>query len=79
MDRIEREVSRFRARADNGRVYTVIEYQEMIKIDEIRPRGDPTPWHPGAKRLALIDGSPVNQLDPGTFQIVHTNQIIRKL
>jgi glutamine cyclotransferase len=55
----------------------VIEYQEYSEYRTIN--GD---WHraDGFKRLELADGSgDLNYIDPQTFKIVATNQIVRKI
>lgn len=76
---MEQEIDRFEAKADDGTVYTIIEYQEFT---EHRPVDSPnTEWVKGMKRLELEDGSPVNAVrnDPETFQIVATDQIVRRI
>ena len=73
---MEREIRRFQAASDDGDVFTVIEYQNFI---ERRLLSGDTSITKGLKRLVLSDGSRVNQIDPETFKIVQTDQIIRKI
>lgn len=73
---MEREIERFRASADDGTVYTVVTIQELV---EAKASGQAPHWIKGLKRLELDDGSPVNYIDPQTFKIVATNQLIRKV
>jgi hypothetical protein len=75
----ERTVGRFQVQYDDGEVYTVITFQEFMEMDVVRPAGEPAQWAGGRKRLALSDGSPVNQIDAETFQVLDTNRIARKI
>jgi hypothetical protein len=72
---MEREVERFTAVSDDGQRHTIIAMQEMIEVNAV---GQHT-WIKGLKRMQLPDGSPVNYIDPNTFQIVHTDLIVRKV
>jgi hypothetical protein len=72
---MEQETGRFRAISDDGQEFVVIEYQP---IRETRTLSG-TSITKGLKRLVLSDGSSVNQIDPETFKIVQTDQIIRKI
>jgi glutamine cyclotransferase len=75
MDRI---LSEFQVEDQStGKTFDVIEYQEYSEYRTIN--GD---WHraDGFKRLELADGSgDLNYIDPQTFKIVATNQIVRKI
>lgn len=73
--RTEKERSRCQAESDNGNTYTVIEFQEYR---EFRSLNGPDQIVPSLRRYALSDGRPVNQIDSETFQIVETDEIIRK-
>lgn len=72
---MEREVARIKAKADNGKIYTVVTIQEFIEATAISDTS--ARWIKGMKRLELEDGSPVNYVDDKTFEIVTTDQIIR--
>jgi hypothetical protein len=73
---MEQEIGRFRAVSDDGEEFVVIEYQ---RIHENRFLDGKRSITKGRKRLALSDGSRVNQIDPETFKIVESNQVIRKI
>ena len=72
---MERETGRFRAVSDDGEGFIVIECQRIIETRTFTG----TLITKGLKRFRLSDGSSVNRLDPETFQIVQTQQIIRKV
>ena len=64
MSMIEREIRRFQAREANGRVVTIIEYQEGFAY---RPSRDtPQPLR-GVTRFALTDGRDVDPMS-GAFE-----------
>jgi len=69
------ERRRIRCTDDEGRAYTVIELQEMVPAGSMQ---DPNAEIAGMKRLMLSDGSPVNFVHEGTYEIVgHPNITIR--
>lgn len=73
---MEREIERFHARTDSGKQYTIIAYQNMISVATFdSPRAEV----PGMKRLVTLEGLAVNYIDPKTFKIVVTNEIVRKV
>jgi hypothetical protein len=72
---MEQETGRFRAISDDGQEFVVIEYQPICETRTLSG----TSITKGLKRLVLSDGSSVNQIDPETFKIVQTHQIIRKI
>lgn len=65
---------RFNVRSDNGTIYNVIEYQEMVSFAHHQ---DANAEKPGMKRLVTSDGSPVNFIDNETFMIASTGEIVR--
>lgn len=71
----ESEVSRFTAKTDSGKIYIIIEYQEYISTASLP---NPNAEMPGLKRWATPNRLAVNQIDAETFQIVQTNEIVRK-
>jgi hypothetical protein len=73
---MEQETGRFRAVSDDGEEFVVIEYQRIHEHKDLNGKISITK---GLKRLALNDGSGVNRIDPDTFKIVQTDQIIRKI
>ncbi len=75
---MEKETGRFQAESDEGRVFTVVVIQEII--EDRRLTGHPSSTRLGLRELFLSDrSSAVNQIDPVTFKIVETDQIIRKV
>jgi hypothetical protein len=71
-----REIRRFFAVADDGTEYVIVEHQEII---DAAHHGDKRAGLPGMKRLATLDGRAVNYIDSETFQIVETDEIVRKI
>ena len=72
---MEEEIDRFEAVSDDGEMFTVIVYQELRESRSLTGSS----WSKGLPRLFLSDGKAVNEVDPETFKIVETNQIIRKV
>lgn len=72
----EQEESRFDCVADDGTVYTVIEYRTYVSAT---PLSGETQWAPGASRLALLHGGHLNDRKDGTFEVYDTGEIIRKV
>lgn len=70
------ESGRWKATSDNGTVHTVIEYQA---IEVFRPISGPSTRLKGVRSLYLSDGRAVNYIDADTFQIVDTDEVIRKV
>ena len=62
---VEREIRRFQARAEDGRLVTIIEYHEGIPF---RPSRDAPNTLRGVTRFALTDGRPVNPIS-GAFEL----------
>lgn len=75
MERDYREVDRFEVETDDEERLTVVKLQPITKT---RNHGG-TSIAGGKPILRLTDGRLVRQLDPETFQIVDTDQIIRKV
>lgn len=74
---MERQIDRFDAKTDDGRVFSVVVYQEFIDATSIGDKA--RKWIPGMKRITLSDGSPVNYIDANTFKVFGTDEIIRKV
>ena len=72
----EQEEGRFDCVADDGTVYTVIKYRTYVSR---APISGVTEWAPGESRLALLDGSHVNDRRNGSFEIYDTGELIRKI
>jgi hypothetical protein len=69
------EVRRFEAQADDGEVYEIIEYVNIISTNI----GGRTVSTKGTRFHELEDESAVNEIDASTFKIVATNKIVRKI
>lgn len=72
---MEEVVDQFEAVGDDGRRYTVITYQTMKQFRTLSG----TSTVPGLKRHALANGSHVNEMNDGTFQILDSDVRLRKL
>lgn len=73
--RVQRETDRFKAEADDGTVYTVV---EMTTFTEVRTLSDGNSWVPGSKEYGLSTGGFVNSKGDGVYEIFDTDQVIRK-
>ncbi|MDD4874574.1 MAG: hypothetical protein PHE15_06355 [Dehalococcoidales bacterium] len=70
------EINRFSAKKDKGKTYTIVEYQD------VSPGGDFD--RPLYKVASLISyqtstGLPVNKIDNETFQILQTQEFVKKV
>jgi len=74
--RMRKEINRYRCIGDNGREYTVIEYQNVIRT---QLKSGPPQDVLGTKDWCLSDGGEVNFADENTFQIVLTDELVRKI
>jgi hypothetical protein len=70
------EINRYRCIGDSGREYTVIEYQHIIRT---QLKSGPPQDVLGTKEWFLSDGQDVNYIDDNTFQIVLTDEFVRKI
>ena len=73
---MKKEISRYTCVGDSGREYTVVEYQNFRVF---RPLNGPSQEVPTTKELFLSDGRDVNWIDDNKFQIVITDEIVRKV
>ena len=62
--------------ADDGEALLIIEYTDMIPTGEL---GDPFRTIPGQKTLLTSRGQHVNYRDYGTYEIVESGKIVRKI
>ena len=69
------EVGRFLAKNEVGKEYTGILYQEYINVSS---HDFSNAEIPGAKVLITDEGLAVDYINPTTFKIVNTGEIIRK-
>jgi hypothetical protein len=70
-----RETGRFRARADNGRECTLIEYTEFLQSDSMEESGGDT----GLKSYKLPDGTKVKRSFDGMFKIHPFGPVVRRV
>jgi len=75
---VERRIGSFYARADDGTMFEVIEWQTEVQF---RPLDRGTKLLSGGIAYRLADGRHVNPIenDPMAFEIVDTEQIVRKI
>lgn len=77
MTRHIREVRRFKAKSDSGKIYTVIEYQTFHTI---LTGGNTKDEMAGLKRWKTTTGLTLNETkDPKVFTIVGTDEIVREI
>jgi hypothetical protein len=63
----EREIDRFDAADEDGRLYTVVHLEKVSFPHSING---------GAKRFELSSGESVNHIEGDTFQVVQSGQVI---
>ncbi len=73
---MRKEIGRYLCIGDIGREYTVIEYQNFRRYQTLN---DPPRDFPTTKECFLSDGRDVNFIDENTFQIVLTDEFVRKV
>jgi hypothetical protein len=73
---MRKEINRYRCIGDSGREYTVIEYQNFTRYQTLN---DPPQDVPTTKEWFLSDSQDVNFIDENTFQIVLTDELVRKI
>jgi hypothetical protein len=72
----EVEIARFKARSEEGREYTIIEYQDYI-MD--RKAAELTANIQGFKRLTTSQGWHVHAIDANTFKIYETGDVVKRV
>lgn len=70
------EIERQQVISDAGNEYTIIEYQEYISVNSFDNTNNEIK---GLKSLITTTGYSVNYINPDTFKIVNTNEIVRKV
>jgi hypothetical protein len=70
------EINRFDAKSQSGKLYTIIEYQEQVSATGF---SNPNNIHKGLKSWVTSEEQLVNQIDSETYQILGTNEIVRKV
>lgn len=72
---VEEELARYRCSGDDETYLTVVEYRfvDIARLEgKVRRRL-------GATRLTLTDGEPIRYVDPQTFEIIRTGELLRRL
>lgn len=74
---MRKEIGRYRCIGSDGREYTIIECQNYRR----QPGGLTTPPrdYPTTREWFMPDGSHVNYIDENTFQIVLTDEVVKKI
>lgn len=72
----EVEIARFKARSDEGKEYTIIEYQDYI-MD--RNAAELTANITGFKRLTTQHGWHIHAIDGNTFKIYETGEVVKRV
>ena len=69
---MERERQRFQATAEDGTVYTIIEYIAVVHTGHMgsKAKGEPTEIDGKLPRYETTEGYAVNPVDEHTFEIV---------
>lgn len=68
----EVEIDRFTVKNDEGKEYTIIEYQEYIQDRNTDAETE------GLKRWTTTEELHIHYIDPKTFKIFETGEIVRK-
>ena len=71
-----REIGRFFAKTDSGKEYEVIQYQ---RYEDVTTMDSPEEEIPTTKFMKTTNDLDVHYIDSETFEIVQTNEIIRKV
>jgi hypothetical protein len=72
---MEKEIARWRCRAEDESFVTVIEYQHVAAPAP----GAPPRHYPGARRLALSTGEAARYIDAAIFELVETGEMLRRI
>ncbi|GEM_PF-552652 len=71
-----REIDRFDVSSEDGRVFTIVVYQNFIIS---HPHGGATSRIPGLKKAETTEGYHVNHKDDDTFHIVELDLIVTRI
>jgi hypothetical protein len=69
---MEKCILTFNAIGENSRVYKLYVYQRFVEYHTSTSSGSA----PGAKRIVLSDGRPVNRKEKGKYEISDTHEIL---
>jgi hypothetical protein len=73
---MRREVGQFAAKADDGRIFTIVEYQDFINAGTLE---DPHATDPGLTELFTSEGEKVIFKYSGTYEIVSSGLIVHRI
>ena len=71
---MEKEFARYRCEGDDGSPITVLEFHHFDRVETEAGRRR----YPGAQRLALSTGEPVRYIDPASFEVIGTGELLRR-
>ena len=69
------KVEQFLGQTDTGKQYVIIKTQEYFDADDVDGSGDVE----SITSYSTPDGLRINMIDPETFQIIKTHEIVRKV
>jgi hypothetical protein len=72
----EVEIGRFKVKSDEGKEYTIIQYQDYM-MD--RKAAELTANIEGFKRLTTEEEFHIHAIDSATFKIFETGEIVKKI
>jgi hypothetical protein len=72
----EVEISRFKVKSEEGKEYTIIEYQDYM-MD--RKAADLAANTAGLKRLTTEEEFHIHTIDPDTFRIYETGEVVKRI
>jgi hypothetical protein len=73
---MKQKIGEFKAQANDGREFTIYEYQDVIDARNYGERRAPSE---GMTELLTSDGMPVNSKDDGTYVIVSLHLTVRRI
>jgi hypothetical protein len=72
----DKEAKRFVTKNQNGVQRVVVEWVTLVTTN---PLSGPPSTLKGSRHWTLLDGSGVNYVDDSSFQVVQTDEILRKV
>jgi hypothetical protein len=73
---MRREIGQFEVKADDGQQFTIVEYQEDVDVGTVE---DPPATDPESIELFTSDGERVMFKYEGTYEIVSSGLIVRRI
>ncbi|HXY74880.1 MAG TPA: hypothetical protein VEH58_06115 [Dehalococcoidales bacterium] len=72
-----KQIGSFQAKSDDGELHTIFEFQEFVSV--LTSLGNISESETPVKKWTTQEGYAVSQINPDTYRIVRTNEIIRKI